>query len=67
VLLLGKIEVGKYNDGEICIKIDENVRGKDFYVIQPLCSRDGNTLNDSIMELLLVSEKERKKERRKKK
>ena len=35
---LGAAEVGKFSDGEIAVEIQENVRGKDVFVIQPTCS-----------------------------
>jgi N-terminal domain of ribose phosphate pyrophosphokinase len=47
---LGKAIVGKFADGEVNIVIQENVRGKDVYVIQPTCP----PVNDNIMELLLM-------------
>lgn len=47
---LGKAIVGKFADGEVNIVIQENVRGKDVYVIQPT----GPPVNDNIMELLLM-------------
>ena len=43
-------EVAKFNDGEINVKIKENVRGKDVFVIQPTCS----PVNDNLMELLII-------------
>lgn len=49
------MDVGTYADGEIHVQIGTNVRGKDFFVIQSLCATGkGNTLNDSIIELLLT-------------
>lgn len=47
---LGKTTVGRFADGEVNVKILENVRGKDVYVIQPTCP----PVNDNIMELLLM-------------
>jgi ribose-phosphate pyrophosphokinase len=51
---LNTMDVSKFSDGEISIKIGENVRGKDFFVIQTLCSRGDQSLNDAILELLLT-------------
>ena len=42
--------VDKFSDGEIRIKINENVRGKDIFVIQPTCPPS----NDNMMELLIM-------------
>lgn len=47
---LGDASVGHFSDGEICIEINENVRGRDVFVIQPTCA----PTNDNIMELLLM-------------
>ena len=47
---LGKALVGEFSDGEIRIKIEENVRGKDVFVIQSTCS----PVNQNIMELLIM-------------
>ncbi|MCM8822031.1 MAG: ribose-phosphate pyrophosphokinase [Candidatus Omnitrophica bacterium] len=47
---LGQIEVSRFNDGEISVKIEENVRGKDVFIIQPTCS----PVNENIMELLVM-------------
>ncbi|MCL2346856.1 MAG: ribose-phosphate diphosphokinase, partial [Planctomycetaceae bacterium] len=46
----GKITVDHFPDGETRIKIDQDVRGKDVFLIQPTC---GN-VNDSLMELLIM-------------
>jgi ribose-phosphate pyrophosphokinase len=47
---LGKALVGRFSDGEVRVKIDENVRGKDVFVIQPTCY----PVNENIMELLVM-------------
>lgn len=47
---LGKATVGRFADGECNVVINENVRGKDCYIIQPTCP----PVNDNIMELLLM-------------
>jgi len=47
---LGKAMVSEFSDGEIKVKIGENVRGQDVFVIQPT-SPDANK---SIMELLIM-------------
>lgn len=51
-LELGKAFVGKFNNGEIQIMIDESVRGKDVFIIQPTCQ----PANDTIMELLIMAD-----------
>ncbi|HET9960765.1 MAG TPA: ribose-phosphate pyrophosphokinase [Nitrospiraceae bacterium] len=47
---LGAATVSSFSDGEIRIKIDENVRGADVFVSQSCCS----PVNDSIMEMLIM-------------
>lgn len=47
---LGKAEVRQFNDGEIYVKICENVRGRDCFVVQPTCP----PVNKNLMELLLM-------------
>ena len=47
---VGKADVGRFADGEINVHIQENVRGKDCYVIQPTC----RPTNENLMELLVV-------------
>ena len=49
-LTLGKAAVSKFSDGEIAVEINENVRGKDVFVLQSTCS----PTNDSLMELMLM-------------
>lgn len=48
---LGDLSVGRFADGEANIRIMENVRGKDIYVIQPTCS----PVNEHLIELLLLT------------
>ncbi len=36
-LPLGKAKVGRFSDGEIMVEIEESVRGRDVYVVQPTC------------------------------
>ena len=42
--------VGKFPEGEIRVKINDNVRGSDVFVIQPTCA----PTNDNLMELLVM-------------
>lgn len=46
--------VSKFNDGEIQIKIQTNVRGKDTFIIQSTCPCAGQSINDNLMELFLL-------------
>jgi ribose-phosphate pyrophosphokinase len=47
---LGSISLGKFPDGENFCKIEEDVRGRDVYLIQPTCP----PVNDNLMELLIM-------------
>ena len=47
---LGEIMVKHFADGEICIKIEESVRGQDIFIVQPTCA----PVNDNLMELLIM-------------
>ena len=47
---LGKAQVFEFSNENIFVKIDENVRGCDVFVVQPLTS----PVNRSIMELLII-------------
>jgi ribose-phosphate pyrophosphokinase len=52
---VGNALVDKFRNEECRIEIKENVRGAEVFVLQSLCkSLTGNTVNDSIMELLLM-------------
>ncbi|EGG19909.1 phosphoribosyl pyrophosphate synthetase [Cavenderia fasciculata] len=47
---LGKCDCGKFSNGETRVIVDESIRSKDVYIVQPTC----NNINDNIMELLVI-------------
>jgi ribose-phosphate pyrophosphokinase len=47
---LGMAAVGRFSDGEIFVEIEENVRGRDVFIVQPTCS----PTNENLMELLVI-------------
>lgn len=47
---LGKIEIGKFSDGECACHIGETVRGSDVFVVQSTSA----PVNDNLMELLVI-------------
>lgn len=52
---VGKALVSKFKNEECRIEISENVRGSEVFVVQSTCkSANGNSVNDSIIELLLM-------------
>ena len=49
-LPVGQAMVGRYVDGEICVDIQESVRGNDVFIVQPTSP----PVNDHLMELLIM-------------
>lgn len=47
---LGQAEIGRFQNGEIFVMINESVRGCDAFVVQPTCG----SVNDTLMELLIM-------------
>jgi ribose-phosphate pyrophosphokinase len=49
-LKLGRISLGRFPDSEVYCKIEEDVRGRDVFLIQPTCP----PVNDTLMQLLIM-------------
>ncbi|MFQ5713112.1 MAG: ribose-phosphate diphosphokinase [Candidatus Scalinduaceae bacterium] len=47
---LGNVLVGRFPDGEIDVKVNEDVRGSDIFIIQPTCP----PVNENLTELLIL-------------
>lgn len=47
---LGQASLGNFPDGETSVRIEENVRGRDVFIIQPTCP----PVNENLMELLVI-------------
>ena len=47
---LGGVQISRFPDGEIFVKIVENIRGEDLFIIQPTCYPP----NENLMELLIM-------------
>jgi ribose-phosphate pyrophosphokinase len=47
---LGKITLSNFPDGEISVRIEEDVRGRDIFLVQPTCP----PVNENLMELLIL-------------
>lgn len=47
---LGDVSVSQFSDGEIAVELNENVRGRDVFVVQPTCA----PTNDNLMELIVM-------------
>ena len=47
---LGKARCGRFSDGEVDIEIQQNVRARDIFVVQPTCA----PTNENLMELCIM-------------
>lgn len=47
---LGDVKITRFPDGEIGVKIVDNIRGQDVFIVQPTC----NPPNENLMELLIM-------------
>jgi ribose-phosphate pyrophosphokinase len=47
---LGKITLTNFPDGETSVRIEEDVRGRDVFLVQPTCP----PVNENLMELLVI-------------
>src|SRR5580698_3121251 len=47
---LGAITLGNFPDGESSVRIDEDVRGRDVFIVQATCT----PVNQNLMELLIM-------------
>ena len=47
---LGRIQIDRFPDGEIALKVEEDVRGRDVFVVQPTCP----PVDEHLMELLVT-------------
>jgi ribose-phosphate pyrophosphokinase len=47
---LGDVEITRFPDGELHVKVQENIRGRDVFIVQPIC----NPPNEHLMELLIM-------------
>jgi ribose-phosphate pyrophosphokinase len=47
---LGRASVGRFSDGEVTVEIQQNVRARDVFVVQPTCA----PTNESLMEIFIM-------------
>lgn len=47
---LGRVDVGRFSDGEVMVELLENVRGRDVFVLQST----SHPTNDSLMEVMVM-------------
>jgi ribose-phosphate pyrophosphokinase len=53
---LGALKIAPFPDGELLVKLEEDVRGRDVFVIQPTCA----PVNETLMELLIFIDSARR-------
>ena len=58
---LGKAAVGRFSDGEVTVEIEDNVRGRDIFLIQTTSA----PTNDHVMEMLIMTDALRRASARK--
>jgi ribose-phosphate pyrophosphokinase len=56
----GDINVKRFNDGEISIQYNENLRGKNIYLFQPTCTTNESDVDKHIMELFFMTKAARR-------
>ena len=47
---LGNAKIRRFPDGETHVKIEDNIRGMDVFIVQPICTQP----NEMLMELLIM-------------
>jgi ribose-phosphate pyrophosphokinase len=51
---LGQARLKRFPDSEVSFQIDENIRGTDIFVIQPTCANGAVSVDQHIMEMLIM-------------
>jgi len=46
---LGRVKISAFPDGELLVKLEEDIRGRDVFIIQPTC----HPVNETLMELVI--------------
>ena len=49
---LGEADIDRFSDGEVRVEIQENVRGRDVFLLQSTCA----PTNDNLMELMVLAD-----------
>ncbi len=50
----GQARLRRFPDTEVSFQIDENVRGTDVFIIQPTCATTTGSVDDHVMELMIM-------------
>ena len=53
-LQLGAVRIKRFADGEIYVQVQESIRGCDVFLLQPTCPTHVASVNDSLMELMVM-------------
>lgn len=53
-LQLGAVRIKRFADGEIYVQVQESIRGCDVFLLQPTCPTQVASVNDSLMELMVM-------------
>jgi ribose-phosphate pyrophosphokinase len=51
---LGQARLKRFPDTEVSFQIDENIRGTDIFVVQPTCANGAASVDQHIMEMLIM-------------
>jgi len=51
---LGQARLKPFPDTEVSFQIDENIRGSDVFIVQPTCANAKGSVNDHVVELLIM-------------
>src|SRR5438552_5736646 len=51
---LGQARLKRFPDSEVSFQIDENIRGTDIFVVQPTCANGTASVDQHIMELMIM-------------
>src|SRR5688572_8739161 len=50
----GQARLRRFPDTEVSFQIDENIRGADVFIIQPTCRNESGSVNDHLVELMIM-------------
>src|ERR1700704_4860416 len=51
---VGQARLKRFPDSEVSFQIDENIRGTDIFVVQPTCANASASVDQHIMEMLIM-------------
>jgi ribose-phosphate pyrophosphokinase len=51
---VGQARLKRFPDSEVSFQIDENIRGTDIFVVQPTCANGAASVDQHIMEMLIM-------------